>query len=641
MSMSAFVSFGEELDHSLMAGYAHGIMEKLVNRLQTTNHRGVREECITSIAVIAGVIQKDFSKYYDGIMPILKQIIMTAKGDKESRLRGKSFECLSLLGIAVGKEKFGPDAQEAVAAMLQTTPSLEADDIQREYIKEASERICQCLKKDFAPFLQHLLPGIFKNMRFESLLDEGGGNTGDDEGAVLQFADSGGKMVKVKTQKLEELGGAVSQLWTFVSEMESGFFDYIKDTAQVLLPLIQTVDEKAFLFSDALGPIVQVWALLIKSARLGAQERNQPPEMVKQLFTTGLQGCLLQVDKAQAEIELDVLVGLASGISECVKNAGQGSLGREEVHGLAQRVFTLIDESFKRSSVSDLEKAKAKQEGQSLPEELREDDDEDEWQETTEDMVRRGWEEVLGALMEVAPQEFMPILPECSNRIQQYVAKEDTKVLGLHIACDLLNYLKEQSESAWPVFMPALFSGLLDKEAEVRTAASYAVGLAAECPKFAEAAPQAYKLLAQVLNAARPKKRDDKGKVAWDNAVAAMFALVKAMPQHCPPEVKAWEIVIQRLPLKDDEEEAKKVHAKVVDLFMAQNEGMLGGPDKKNVGPVLAILSEIYKTENMCSKEIDEKILQVFKMIPAQMLGGLASTFTEKQQKKIEKMLSA
>ncbi|CAE8709034.1 unnamed protein product, partial [Polarella glacialis] len=159
MAMSAFVSFGEELDTSLMATYASAMMQKLVNKLQTSQHRGVREESITSIAVIAGVIEKDFSAYYDGIMPMLKQFIMHATSEKENRLRGKSFECMSLLGIAVGKEKFLPDARDAISEMMKTP--LEADDVQREYIKEASERICQCLKKDFAPFLTHLLPGIF------------------------------------------------------------------------------------------------------------------------------------------------------------------------------------------------------------------------------------------------------------------------------------------------------------------------------------------------------------------------------------------------------------------------------------------------------------------------------------------------
>merc|ERR1719440_302439 len=98
-------------------------------------------------------------------MPMLKQFVMSATGDKENKLRGKAFECMSLLGAAVGKEKFLPDAHEAISAMMNT--QLEADDVQREYIKEASERICTCLKKDFAPFLPALLPGMFKSLKIQ------------------------------------------------------------------------------------------------------------------------------------------------------------------------------------------------------------------------------------------------------------------------------------------------------------------------------------------------------------------------------------------------------------------------------------------------------------------------------------------
>merc|ERR1719262_1860818 len=96
-------------------------MEKLGSKLQQTAHRGVREEAITSIAVIAGVIEQDFAKYYDTVMPMLKQFVLTATGEKESRLRGKAFECMSLLGIAVGKERFFGDAREAMQAMYTTT----------------------------------------------------------------------------------------------------------------------------------------------------------------------------------------------------------------------------------------------------------------------------------------------------------------------------------------------------------------------------------------------------------------------------------------------------------------------------------------------------------------------------------------
>lgn len=45
-------------------------------------------------------------------------------------LRGKSVECISLIGVAVGKTRFMPDAQEIMMHMMQTQSTLEADDPQ-------------------------------------------------------------------------------------------------------------------------------------------------------------------------------------------------------------------------------------------------------------------------------------------------------------------------------------------------------------------------------------------------------------------------------------------------------------------------------------------------------------------------------
>lgn len=56
--------------------------------------------------------QDQFLAFYDGIMPLLTQVLVNAS-DKESRLlRAKAMECISLIGMAVGKDKFRADAKQ-------------------------------------------------------------------------------------------------------------------------------------------------------------------------------------------------------------------------------------------------------------------------------------------------------------------------------------------------------------------------------------------------------------------------------------------------------------------------------------------------------------------------------------------------
>ncbi|CAE6965142.1 Ipo5 [Symbiodinium natans] len=466
MAMSAFVSFGEELDNSLMHGYARPLMEKLVMKLQGSQHRGVREEAITSIAVIAGVMEKDFVQYYDSIMPMLKNFVMTATSKKENRLRGKSFECMSLLGIAVGKEKFLNDAREAIGAMMNT--QVEADDVQREYIKEASERICTCLKKDFKPFLQPLLPGIFRNLRLDDLHDQAPASGGTEEDDYVKVSTGDGKTVRVHTEKFHDMMQSVQLLHTFVTEMESGYFEAIPDTAQVLLPLLSATDDASMLCEEVRGTALQVWSLLIKAARLGAEERGQPNEIAKQLLQKGLEAAFSQL---QGNQDAEQLQEISSGVAECIKNVGPGVLGSDEVQKLTASVFTLMDQSLQRSAKHAQDQAKEKHEASALPQELHggdEDDDEHDLN-AEEDQLRRNYEEILGAMMKVSPQQFLPCLSGCAERIQQWVATKENKVLGLYLVCDLLDHLKEHSESAWPIFMPKIFESIHDEDADART----------------------------------------------------------------------------------------------------------------------------------------------------------------------------
>ncbi|RRT37403.1 hypothetical protein B296_00057804 [Ensete ventricosum] len=57
-------------------------------------------------------MQEHFQKYYDAVMPYLKVILMNATNKSNRMLRAKSMECISLVGMAVGKEKFRDDAKQ-------------------------------------------------------------------------------------------------------------------------------------------------------------------------------------------------------------------------------------------------------------------------------------------------------------------------------------------------------------------------------------------------------------------------------------------------------------------------------------------------------------------------------------------------
>lgn len=65
----------------------------------------VLEQVVTSIASVADTAEEKFVPYYDLFMPSLKHIVENAVQKELRLLRGKTIECISLIGLAVGKNK--------------------------------------------------------------------------------------------------------------------------------------------------------------------------------------------------------------------------------------------------------------------------------------------------------------------------------------------------------------------------------------------------------------------------------------------------------------------------------------------------------------------------------------------------------
>ena len=60
---------------------------------------------VTTLSVVAESSDQLFTPYYDQFMPSLKFILANANDKKYRLLRGKTMECISFIGVAVGKER--------------------------------------------------------------------------------------------------------------------------------------------------------------------------------------------------------------------------------------------------------------------------------------------------------------------------------------------------------------------------------------------------------------------------------------------------------------------------------------------------------------------------------------------------------
>lgn len=125
----------------------------------------VLEQVVTTIASVADTAETEFIRYYDRLMPCLKYIIQNANKDELKLLRGKTIECVSLIGLAVGPEKFMSDASEVMDLLLKTHgegAELPDDDPQTSYLISAWSRICKVLGSRFEQYLPLVMGPVMK-----------------------------------------------------------------------------------------------------------------------------------------------------------------------------------------------------------------------------------------------------------------------------------------------------------------------------------------------------------------------------------------------------------------------------------------------------------------------------------------------
>merc|ERR1719225_1448209 len=124
------------------------VFENKFNEMVQKGTKLVLEQIVTTIASVADTAEDRFKEYYDKFMPNLKYMIGNATTPELRLLRGKTIECVSLIGLAVGAEKFAPDASEVMQLLLASQikgEEMAEDDPQMSYMISAWARICKIL----------------------------------------------------------------------------------------------------------------------------------------------------------------------------------------------------------------------------------------------------------------------------------------------------------------------------------------------------------------------------------------------------------------------------------------------------------------------------------------------------------------
>uniref|UniRef100_A0A3Q1JCR6 TOG domain-containing protein n=1 Tax=Anabas testudineus TaxID=64144 RepID=A0A3Q1JCR6_ANATE len=611
---AALINFTEDCPKSLLIPYLDSLVQHLhvimVAKLQELIQKGTKlvlEQVVTSIASVADTAEEKFVPYYDLFMPSLKHIVENAVQKELRLLRGKTIECISLIGLAVGKEKFMPDASAVMQLLLKTQTDfndLEDDDPQISYMISAWARMCKILGKEFQQYLPVVMGPLMKTASIKpevALLDtQDMENISEDDG--WEFVNLGDQQsFGIKTAGLEEKATAC-QMLTFSLILVSYLMNYKTFTAESM-------------------------PLLLECARV------RGPEYLTQMWHFM---CDALIKAIGTEPDSDVLSEIMHAFAKCVELMGDGCLNNEHFEELGGILKGKLEEHFKNQ---ELRQAKRQDEDydEQVEETLQDEDENDVY-------ILTKVSDILHSVFSSYKEKVLPWFEQLLQLIVQLICPNRPwadRQWGLCIFDDVVEHCSPSSFKYAEYFLRPMLQSLCDSSPEVRQAAAYGVGVMAQYggENYRPFCTEAIPLLVRVIQAADSRSKENVN--ATENCISAVGKVMRFRPEcvnvnEILPHWLSW------LPLNEDKEEAVHTFDFLCDLIESNNPIVLG-PDNSNLPKIFLIIAdgvanESVKSEDACSKRLANVIRQV--QVSAGLWTQCVSTLNETQQKAIQDLLN-
>jgi len=636
---AALVNFSEDCPKNIMVPYLPDIMAKLetvlkakFNELVEKGNKLVLEQIVTTIASVADTAENNFVEHYDKFMPCLKYMIGNANTVDLRLLRGKTIECVSLIGLAVGGEKFSADANEVMELLLSSQvkgEEMAEDDPQMSYMISAWARICKILGAGFAPYLPMVMGPVMKtaSMKPEVALLDNDELTGvEEETDDWQFVQLGEQQnFGIKTAGLEDKATACQMLVCYARELKEHFSDYTEQVVKLMVPMLK------FYFHDGVRtaaaeslPFLLECAKIKGAAYLQEMWAFMLPDLLKAI---------------EAEPENDVLAELLASLARCIELLGNDCLGPSGLEETVNLLDKTLVEHFKRQEERAGKRALGEEDyDEGVEEQLEDEDDEDVY-------ILSKVGDVIHTMFATHREGFLPafekLLPYFTRLIEPNRPWSDLQ-WGLCIFDDLIEYTGATSQKYQEVFLPRLMGCVSSNQPEVRQAAAYGCGVIGQFggPGYAQIASQVVPLLVDVIQQAESRQPENINPT--ENAISAVTKILKFNSSACNVDtiLPAW---FSWLPVTEDVDEAPYVYGFLADLVEANNAHILG-PNNANLPRVVAIIAEALACEALPPDSPEKlRIINIVKQIQGNgpVFEACVTGLTEPQKKAVQELLSS
>uniref|UniRef100_A0A1I7YJ02 Importin-5 n=1 Tax=Steinernema glaseri TaxID=37863 RepID=A0A1I7YJ02_9BILA len=634
---AALVNFSEDCPKNVITQYLPTIMgqlelvlEQTFRQLLDNGKKIVLEQVITTIASVADAAQDQFKEFYTRLMGPLKYILQnSAQHDQLRLLRGKTIECISLIGLAVGSEMFLNDAREVMQLLLETQTKFDSssDDPQFSYMISAWARICKILGPQFAEYLPVVMPAVVAAAEYKpdvAVIDDEDVNQDDEDWSFVSVGDQ--KSFGIRTSGLEDKATACEMLVCYARELKEAFAPYVQQVAQLMIPLLK------FVFHDSVrSAAADIMPHLMICARgLGQPARAELWNLVKVALR----------DAINTENEPDVLGDMLHALGEVIEELGREIVSAEDVTGVATIIHEQMEKYVSRRKVRE--------------QHFNEDDDEDTQEEMnelieTENGVLARISDLLHYTFTTFGVDFAPLFEKLINDFAPLLSSRQygERQWGICLFDDLIEFggpAKTAEHSH--IFLPHMISALSDEYPEVRQAAAYGFGILAikGGPDFASTLAGALPHLIGLIN--HPESRSTEESIAaTENAISAVSKILKY--NSSAVDVNATiPVFLNWLPIWEDTDEAPFVYGYFADLVEANNPIVLG-ENNANLARILYIIVEAFNKqafdEESDKENVRGRLVNILRSLQgSNMLEGLvaAANLNDVQRATLQQLLS-
>ncbi|KAK4528301.1 hypothetical protein GAYE_SCF54G6238 [Galdieria yellowstonensis] len=601
---AAIINFCEDASPDIVSPYLDGLLRKLLELL-ASNRRIVQEQAVSAIAAVADSAEQYFIRYYDSFMPLLKNILYSTEGQKPlRRLRGKVIECISLIGVAVGRDKFGGDAAEVMDLLVRTqSAQLEPDDPQAAYLMQAYARICRCLREAFVPYLPYVMPALLSAAKIKPDIEvadalEDSEEDSDNDGELDTFR-VGDKRIGIKTSMLEDKATACGMIACFASELRGYFYDYVEEVTKIMVPLLK------FLFHE---DVRSAAASCLPDLLRSVNDKFRADEQSRRAVVQGLVDYMLPklLEAIELEPEPDVLDVMIDSLGECCLLANFPILSEKTMTRICLLLKNVLQD--RKSRLEDLGDEDEEEEEGGLDEEdtSHAKDEAREKEDTLLDSVidcvaslikthtSVGFIKALETPLESEGTSPVSLLTVFGEMLSYHQVEAVERKAAICVFDDIIEWGGEEGRKYIRQILPALDAFVTDKDANVRQSAAYGLGLCAQFggTDFASFASSVGQKLVNYLSWRGAYTSENMN--ATENVVSALMKIVEYQRPMC--DVSSFiDPILNNLPLKQDESEALIAH-ELFSIWLERRDVMILGQHYERLLQVLRITLQIVGT---------------------------------------------